>query len=550
MKGFIKNKQDNFEESPKEMKKSSKRMKKVMKVVAVITAFVVVAGAIFGIAGSVTNTRINNENTITMAKIVNTLDTSARYNAQEVVNTVKKDSFERNYYTNDQYYNLTDMTLDRDFFNMASREEYRNFNVFYNLVKYKNITICIDPSVPSERKSLIREAISYLNNIFHTIDPDITIKETNSVIDNPTCFHIKDVQADSSIENGVLGNTHISYEGDADFNKAIEIELFPERMSSYKHNNDYFKAAYKTVAIHEICHALGFPHISEFLDDAGRFNTGITYNELNRPLMSRGIGSTPNDRLCPYEIAGMFGLLNRDKYNSLYAKADKTEFYKVLNEDYQKYLNLVKMSLDQSRGYKMNNLTSASSLDQDQIVQLYYEDKIDNKNCEVLLTLNYPYVGFYQKEIFYEDESSHTFFAPFVTTNDGEGNCKYSLMSEDLKHFDNCNVCLNGNTSTIIAENLTADEVKEKVKELDPNLGYYVVENGSYDNTFIYTTQNFWEQFLNKHTDNVLHYDEALFTLYQTSPKWLIQKMNGNTTAATEVTNELEKQTDESNQRG
>lgn len=542
-------KKKKIEEPEKKIKDSSKRMKKIMKVVATITAFVVVAGTAFGIAGAVSNKRQDEANTIAISQLIDFRNEDAKISAAKLVEETKKESYERNLLINNQYWDLNGIIVDENLFSSLPRNEYVGSNVSYNIVHYKDITIYIDPSVPSERKSLIREAIQYYNNVFHTINPDITIKETSSLTHSPNCIHITDNETYQNSSDSIVGNTYIYYPGEEKFNDAIDVEIFPKQLNSYGHNEEIFQTAYKTVVMHEIFHALGFPHISEYLDESGRFNTGIRYNELNKPLMSRTMKSTPNDRLSPQELAGLFGVVNRLEYEELRSKTDKSDYYSRLNADYKKYLSLLEYTLNQSRGYKLGN-TSADNLENNQVIQLCYEDKINNLNCQVTLTLNYPYAGFYQKQVSCEDGTGYGFSAPLFTTKDKDGNCKYSLLAEDSKSFDICNLYVNGNRSKVVANDMTAQEVKDKIQDLDPNLGYYIIENGSYDKSFVYTTQNFWQQLFNTYQDNTLYYEESLFTLYQTSPNWIMNNSSGNSITLTETTNELDLQIDNGNQRG
>lgn len=546
--------QNKNEQEDKKIKSSSSKLKKVLKTVAITATVIAIAATAFGVAGSITNNKMNKENLVAINQITQTLNYNSESIVKSTIETFKKDTYNRNYLSNSQYFDTSNFNISPDFFHFPYKDEFRGSNVFYHLTEYKNLSIYVDPSIPYERKVIVREVITYLNNIFHTIDPNITIQETSTLLHAPTCIHVKDNMSLNDPSDSRIGDTFIAFEGDDNFNDTVNVEIYVNQLDSYGHNEEYFNAAYKTVVMHELTHALGFPHIPDHRDDSGRFGRAVSFNELNRPLMSRTINSMPNDRYSAYEIAGFFGLINYYKYINLASKADKSEYQQRLNDDYKKYLSLVEYSINQSKGYKLGMKSEIDGLDANQIVQLSYEEKVDKdgtyQKAEVLLTLNSPYIGYYEKILLYEDGSQESYYAPYFKTKDSDGKYKYSLMGQDLKSFENCNLYVSGKESTLVASNLTYNEVKNKIKDLDPNCGYYVVEDGNYGKEYVYTTQNFWQQFLNQHQDNIIYYDEPLFSLYQTSPRWTMQNKDGNSISASEVTNELiheNESTDENN---
>ena len=529
------------------MKKSTTKMKTFWKAVAVFTAILTAAGAIFGVVGALKNKELNEKNTENINRLKETLRNNAKFDAESIVNNNKKTPAERAVITNPVYANYKSVVIGNDFFPYINRTEYADLNNYYNLTVHKDIKIFIDPNMDQANKSLVRESINYLHTIFHTIDSNITIKETDHLIESPTCIHVKDNLTKTS--DDIIGQTHLSAPTDEEYLDAIDVEIFVNSFgSNLNHNEDFYKATYKSIVTHEICHALGIPHISEMMDSINRFGNQINaFNDLNRPLMSRYIDSTPNDFFTANEIAGLFGMINRVKYLDLNNKTDKTELENRLVEDFNKYINLIEYSLTQSRGYKLNNNGSEVMPATNQVIRLNYTDTeynsqtSSNMDANITLTFNYPYVGYYQKEIAFEDGSSKTFSAPFFTTRDNEGKYKYSLLSEDLLHFSDVNVYEKSVNATLVASDLTASQVMENIKTLDPEKGYYVIENGHEYKTYIYQTQNFWQEFLKKYQDNKIYYESPLFVLYETTPAWHIENSQGKVVIANDVTNKLQK---------
>lgn len=536
------------------MKKSSEKLKFALKVIAVITAAITAFTGAFVAVGTIQNKQLNEENSITLAQMKDFLTRNSKFVAQDTIDTYKKTPTQRIVVTNNEYFNVDkNVQINSDFFPIINRNEFSDCNNYYNLTAYKDLVVYIDPNVSNEEKLIIRESISYLNNIFHSIDPSISIKEVNHLIESPTCLYIKNKTASAS--GDAIAETLIYDNNAPQASDAISINIFDNKLkSTYGYDADVFQAAYKSVVMHEMCHALGFPHISQIQDYNSKTGVlGISFNDLNRPLMSRFIDRIPNDFLTANEIAGMFGVINKIKYSELRSKQDKSELQAKLVADYKTYLDLIQYSLNQSRGYKLNTKCTGALLKPNQVVSLDYSDRQYNKttnsymNANVNLILNHPYNGYYQKEINFEDGSTKTYSAPFFLTTDGEGKYKYSLLAEDLLHFEDVNIYYKGESSKLIATDLTLETLQEKINELDQKNGYYVTENGHENKTYVYTTQNFWQKFINKYQDNEIVYESPLFTLYETISSWNIENKKGDVVIAIDTTNEFNKYQNPSN---
>ena len=385
---------------------------------------------------------------------------------------------------------------------------------------------------------MIEQNISYLNNIFHSINSDLSIKTTQNIINSNSCICIYN---NSETPRGVYGGTTLAetraYEyGTSEYNGPINIYVYTSEISKlYGYNLEVYNEYYKSVLLHEITHALGIDHCLKAIEENCK-----NQNELCRPLMHTGIAqSNPKDFFSSSEIAELFAWINHEKYVS--ASINGT-LNSELNSDFIKYIELINYSLNQSKIYNSYS-TAPQTLKNNQVFQITYKDKeisnIDGKKLDatIKITFNYPCQNMYQKECVFEDGTKTSFVAPYFYSKDANGNVKYSLLSSNYKDFETANIYNQSTETYKFKEFLSFDELSKVIENFDIRNGY-IIENGSTKfDEYTISTQNLWEKILGKSTENVIYVKAPTFSInYKYS--WSIGNSLNNISAE-ETTNYL-----------
>ena len=490
-------------------------MKKITKIMITLSSILAMAGAsMFAV-----NHKMEQDNKDHIQDVYNQKQRSEDENIEIVADRyAQKEEYKRNEILNNKSFDASLLGSNFEFLKnregYINTESYRFYSNYNNIKTNKNLTVYIDSTVPASERKLISENVAYLNTIFHTINPELSIKVTSQKQNSNSCICIYDSQETprGSYGGTTLAETRSYEQGSAEYNGPINIYVYVNQISKlYGYNENVYKQYYKSVLLHEIGHALGVDHTNRAVELNSQ-----NADELNKPLMNSGIASSsPKDFFSSPEIAEFFAWINAEKYAQA---ASSGTLESELSSDFQKYLGLINYSLNQSTIYNTYSI-APSSMKDNQIFEITYSDKIfdanenKSKNATVKLTFNAPCQNMYQKECTFEDGTITSFVAPYFYSKDASGNGKYSLLSSDLKKFETSNIYNSSTQSYRYQDKLTYSELVKLMENFDARNGYTITPSSYVFTEFSVETQNLWEKMSGKSTNNTFYVKSSTYSV-------------------------------------